>query len=130
MIGQEIAENDDIQTQTRNARCSRIDVPLFRAGQYLIEVGSFGEEPLQSYELNVQLTREISTGERVQGRLKQGESDVYSLTLFDHEALDRVIELIHRSETIDLNVDVINVCLLYTSPSPRDKRQSRMPSSA
>ena len=24
----------------------------------------------------------------------------------------------------------IYVCLLYTSPSPRDKRQSRMPSSA
>ena len=24
----------------------------------------------------------------------------------------------------------IHVCLLYTSPSPRDKRQSRMPSSA
>ena len=23
-----------------------------------------------------------------------------------------------------------NACLLYTSPSPRDKRQSRMPSSA
>ena len=26
--------------------------------------------------------------------------------------------------------DLINTCLLYTSPSPRDKRQSRMPSSA
>ena len=26
--------------------------------------------------------------------------------------------------------DVLNSCLLYTSPSPRDKRQSRMPSSA
>ena len=25
---------------------------------------------------------------------------------------------------------VVNYCLLYTSPSPRDKRQSRMPSSA
>ena len=24
----------------------------------------------------------------------------------------------------------VYVCLLYTSPSPRDKRQSRMPSSA
>ena len=24
----------------------------------------------------------------------------------------------------------VNYCLLYTSPSPRDKRQSRMPSSA
>ena len=36
---------------------------------------------------------------------------------------------------IDLNTDqffdkLINGCLLYTSPSPRDKRQSRMPSSA
>ena len=26
--------------------------------------------------------------------------------------------------------DAFNICLLYTSPSPRDKRQSRMPSSA
>ena len=26
--------------------------------------------------------------------------------------------------------DRLNACLLYTSPSPRDKRQSRMPSSA
>ena len=26
--------------------------------------------------------------------------------------------------------NVFNGCLLYTSPSPRDKRQSRMPSSA
>ena len=25
---------------------------------------------------------------------------------------------------------LVMVCLLYTSPSPRDKRQSRMPSSA
>ena len=27
-------------------------------------------------------------------------------------------------------VEQCNICLLYTSPSPRDKRQSRMPSSA
>ena len=26
--------------------------------------------------------------------------------------------------------DLVGSCLLYTSPSPRDKRQSRMPSSA
>ena len=26
--------------------------------------------------------------------------------------------------------DIVKICLLYTSPSPRDKRQSRMPSSA
>ena len=29
-----------------------------------------------------------------------------------------------------LGADVIKVCLLYTSPSPRDQRGSRMPSSA
>ena len=28
------------------------------------------------------------------------------------------------------SMSLINICLLYTSPSPRDKRQSRMPSSA
>ena len=27
-------------------------------------------------------------------------------------------------------LSVVGICLLYTSPSPRDKRQSRMPSSA
>ena len=31
---------------------------------------------------------------------------------------------------VDINPDMISACLLYTSPSPRDKRQSRMPSSA
>ena len=33
-------------------------------------------------------------------------------------------------EEIDIQVAQNRVCLLYTSPSPRDKRQSRMPSSA
>ena len=28
------------------------------------------------------------------------------------------------------DLEDVNSCLLYTSPSPRDKRQSRMPSSA
>ena len=30
----------------------------------------------------------------------------------------------------EIIVDQLHNCLLYTSPSPRDKRQSRMPSSA
>ena len=30
----------------------------------------------------------------------------------------------------DVKINLLGVCLLYTSPSPRDKRQSRMPSSA
>ena len=36
-----------------------------------------------------------------------------------------------RHETLnEINRDQITACLLYTSPSPRDKRQTRMPSSA
>ena len=42
-------------------------------------------------------------------------------------------EILKHSEgiyaVIDLNAEP-KTCLLYTSPSPRDKRQSRMPSSA
>ena len=39
----------------------------------------------------------------------------------------------YRSEIFNRfirNMDKYVICLLYTSPSPRDKRQSRMPSSA
>ena len=34
------------------------------------------------------------------------------------------------SKTGDGTIQISYLCLLYTSPSPRDKRQSRMPSSA
>ena len=35
-----------------------------------------------------------------------------------------------RQLSSDNQIDAVTACLLYTSPSPRDKRQSRMPSSA
>ena len=66
----------------------------------------------------------------------------------DHTAATRQHELDHtdhtdhtdqdyicpEGSTVDHEVGIdntyVNTCLLYTSPSPRDKRQSRMPSSA
>ena len=50
------------------------------------------------------LTRQI---DELQSKLNVYESGLFSIKKFKHE-----------------------ICLLYTSPSPRDKRQSRMPSSA
>ena len=36
-----------------------------------------------------------------------------------------------KTETVDaVDADTLDVCLLYTSPSPRDRQKSRMPSSA
>ena len=40
------------------------------------------------------------------------------------------IELCEKNVPVYVGSDKPMVCLLYTSPSPRDKRQSRMPSSA
>ena len=47
--------------------------------------------------------------------------------------VDVVIGLLEthgRTMTARMAEGLPQVCLLYTSPSPRDKRQSRMPSSA
>ena len=34
------------------------------------------------------------------------------------------------TETLTTEIETLNTCLLYTSPSPRDRTRSRMPSSA
>ena len=39
-------------------------------------------------------------------------------------------ENFYQRPAINGDIDQAYTCLLYTSPSPRDKRQSRMPSSA
>ena len=44
------------------------------------------------------------------------------------DALDRAIEVLMAE--MDIEIDLAEVCLLYTSPSPRDGLLSRMPSSA
>ena len=45
-----------------------------------------------------------------------------------HKYYEERIPLIKRNKF--WSAPLIRGCLLYTSPSPRDKRQSRMPSSA
>ena len=54
----------------------------------------------------------------------------------DNDIIEKTTILLYPGEHIVDNrpgfgiINESNTCLLYTSPSPRDKRQSRMPSSA
>ena len=45
-------------------------------------------------------------------------------------AFGATVELERRLEAMGVDVQKYNTCLLYTSPSPRDRTRSRMPSSA
>ena len=78
--------------------------------------------------------RIVLTGLRLRGRhgvypaeRRDGQEFVVDLTLAldtaPAAASDDVADTVHYGE-------LAQDCLLYTSPSPRDKRQSRMPSSA
>ena len=61
------------------------------------------------------------------GKIKEAADDkeeqlAYLATLI------RVIVLVWSAGILTLNY--VKICLLYTSPSPRDRQKSRMPSSA
>ena len=85
----------------------------------LLMTGSQGE-PLAA------LSR-ISRGEHPQVKVKTTDTIIFSASPIPGNTISVV-------NTIDklmmLGAKVVYGCLLYTSPSPRDKRQSRMPSSA
>ena len=76
-------------------------------------------------------------------RGKRKLTEIYTHTVLEAEACESAgIDMIITSELNDyerirsaapntfFTVGLSYGCLLYTSPSPRDKRQSRMPSSA
>src|SRR5664280_587887 len=65
------------------------------------------------------LQREIENEMITHSILPQHRSEVSTLI----DELDEIIDALKSS------LNEINICLLYTSPSPRDRTRSRMPSS-
>ena len=63
---------------------------------------------------------------------RQVANDKLSLLIVDDHELVRVgmRRLMEDASNVGSLYEAGSGCLLYTSPSPRDKRQSRMPSSA
>ena len=63
-----------------------------------------------------------------------GDRELYATLVYRYERelfsyLRRYLGNAEMAEDV-FQTAFLHVCLLYTSPSPRDKRQSRMPSSA
>ena len=65
------------------------------------------------------------------GSVDDGKSTLIGRLLYDSKSIfeDQLDALVDDSNG-EVNLANLTDCLLYTSPSPRDKRQSRMPSSA
>ena len=82
-----------------------------------LTISDTGLKLIKAFEGFRPVDRELITGQRVVG---------YGHRLYSDDAvmMDK-----GEAEAI-LRSDLEPFCLLYTSPSPRDKRQSRMPSSA
>ena len=58
--------------------------------------------------------------EKISNNEKDKKDSPYSLTLLYYD----------QNETKEIKDTKVVTCLLYTSPSPRDRTRSRMPSSA
>ena len=64
-----------------------------------------------------------------QRQINSGYCEIFKQSLISKE--NSKFEYLSDCNEIDFSLDIIiNSCLLYTSPSPRDIRRSRMPSSA
>ena len=78
---------------------------------------------MKEQEIQENMNKSIEATQRNFNTIRTGRANA--------SLLDRISVEYYGAETpIKSLASISTVCLLYTSPSPRDKRQSRMPSSA
>ena len=95
-------------------------------------IGVFHNKEAAAYPLAALGVREVSNEEYGETPIVVTWSPVtYSARAFLAKVGDKdAVTLGAHTHTVFNSPAMPNNCLLYTSPSPRDKRQSRMPSSA
>ena len=78
-------------------------------------------------------TKKVSSTDLTKAYIKNIESakklNAFVTTTFD-QALDKAKQFDNKPNFDQLLPGIPLACLLYTSPSPRDRQKSRMPSSA
>ena len=84
---------------------------------------------LEEIQQRIAAMRDSMRVEEKAARLKELEAKMGEPGFWDNQ--DVANEIISELKSIKARIDPVQeVCLLYTSPSPRDQRGSRMPSSA
>ena len=86
------------------------------------DLQNFDETKVHVQNQNSAWGSQVREGELVRYQVKAKNSNVAGATVIIKDATGLPL--------YELTTDEFGFCLLYTSPSPRDKRQSRMPSSA
>ena len=104
---------------------------LSEAGVEIISTGGTARAIREAGFQAIELSDYTGFPEMLDGRVKTLHPKVHGglLYLREHPEHCATVDQ-HQIKPIDLVVVNLYPCLLYTSPSPRDKRQSRMPSSA
>ena len=135
-----LASSDVVPAGRFEGRLSVVVRGMDLAGNPLVGGGGFGA----SDDLATLLVQQRSDTtvddvrlDRIDGHLLAGHEHRLTFTLADAngiESLERInLGLMGEDQTTRCFIDYeprLKACLLYTSPSPRDQRGSRMPSSA
>ena len=90
--------------------------------ELLAEIAELSEEQVEAWAQTGELDEESAD------MMIENVVGTYSLPI--GVATNFVVDGAHYAIPFVLEEPSVVACLLYTSPSPRDKRQSRMPSSA
>ena len=120
--------NNDILTLTQPELIKEIHCKFLEAGSDIIETNTFNSTGVSQADYET---------ENLVYKLNYESAKLAKEACLDFNTKDKprfiAGALGPTSKTASISPDVNNPgysCLLYTSPSPRDKRQSRMPSSA
>ena len=81
----------------------------------------------KSYDLSEDVMKDIETANELL-TVAYEQNTTFITEPFPTEKIKNCIDLFWQWQ--DFRSGKIKICLLYTSPSPRDRQKSRMPSSA
>ena len=97
--------------------------------EVVFQVDAVRREAELEQKKNIALEQEIQERIQVEQAL-QAANERLQEEIREREVLIGDLDAFARMVAHDLKTPLQNLCLLYTSPSPRDRTRSRMPSSA